>query len=361
MADRTLTTSELEAAIAAHAAACDAGDSLAPDLALLGAQGWRTAPLPVEAGGRGWAHGAAGVPPLLQALRLLGRANLSVARLFEGHVNAIKLVQLYGTAEQQAEIAEAVTDGAWLGVWGADGAPPVTLHDQTLAGVKAFASGLGLIERAVVSVNTPAGAQLTLARVDDPARADPSSWRVCGMRATLSGTYRFDGVEVQLLGQPGDYGREPWFEGGVWRYCAAHLGGAEALRDLAMAHLRARSGLVDGDADALRRVGQLATLCETARLWITEAGHKTETAGGAGKGEGAAGYALLARAVTEDCCTQVMTVTERVLGTAGHREGHAADRVRRDLSLFLRQADLDGKARRAATALLATDGRADQL
>lgn len=361
MADRALTTDELEAAIAAHAAACDAGESLAPDLALLGAQGWRIAPLPVEAGGSGWAHGVAGVAPLMDALRRLGRANLSVARLFEGHVNAIKLVQLYGTQQQAAEIADAVRDGAWLGVWGADGTPPVTLDGACLSGVKAFASGLGLIERAIVSVNTPGGAQLTLAHVDDPARADPSSWRVCGMRATVSGTYRFDGLPVQLLGQPGDYGREPWFEGGVWRYCAAHLGGAEALRDVAVAHLRERGGLDDGqaDPDALRRISRLATLCETARLWIAQAARRTED--GRDGDNGAAAYALLARAVTEDCCTEVMTVTERVLGTAGHRQGHKADRIRRDLSLFLRQADLDGKARRAAAALVGTGGRADRL
>ena len=36
---------------------------------------------------------------LFDALVALGRANLSAGRIFEGHVNAIKLLHLYGSGE----------------------------------------------------------------------------------------------------------------------------------------------------------------------------------------------------------------------------------------------------------------------
>jgi len=83
--------------IAARAAAADRGEqTLAPDIDDLRAAGLLCAPLAAVAGGVGlcWRTGA--VEDGFDVLRLLGRANLAVARLYEGHVNAMKLVALYG-------------------------------------------------------------------------------------------------------------------------------------------------------------------------------------------------------------------------------------------------------------------------
>ena len=41
------------------------------------------------------------------ARQLFEVSNLSVARLFEGHVNAIKLISLYGAPAMQARVAHA--------------------------------------------------------------------------------------------------------------------------------------------------------------------------------------------------------------------------------------------------------------
>lgn len=341
------------AAIEARAAAADEGTiDLSADIDALRRAGILAAPIP-ERGGLGVLP--EGAVPCVALLRSLGRANLSVARLVEGHVNAVKLAVLYAAPATRTRILAAVRAGRLLGVWGADAGAPATLSrrgdDIVLTGTKRFASGLGVVGDALVTVATDDGVQLVLVPADDPARADPSAWRMAGMRATRSGTYRLDGLRVDpssLVGAPGDYLREPHFEGGVWRYSATHLGGAEALYGEMLARLAA-GGRAD-DPHQARRIAEAALACETARLWITEAAIRAEAAGA--DPAGAAAYALLAREATEAACLTVIDRAERALGTAAHDRANPVERVRRDLSLFLRQAAPDGKRARAAATLV---------
>ena len=63
------------------------------------------------------------------------------------------------------------------------------------------------------------------------------------MRGSHSFAIDLSGARIeqrQLIGQDGDYYRQPWFSGGAIRFCAAQLGGAAALLDLARDELTAR-------------------------------------------------------------------------------------------------------------------------
>ena len=63
-----------------------------------------------------------------------------------------------------------------------------------------------------------------------------------GMRAAVTGAVDFTGCETPaggLLGQAGDYLREPDFSAGAWRGSAVALGGLSALLDQAVAQLQA--------------------------------------------------------------------------------------------------------------------------
>lgn len=349
-------------AIAANAAAADRLErTLEADIAELKRAGLLAAPLPVPAGGRGLGteHPAAG--EAVSLLRALGRANLSVARIYEGHVNAVKLVVLYADPAVRDAVFTRVRKGLLLGVWGADAAAPVVFDGDALTGAKRFASGLNLLGAALVTARTEAGTQLCLVRVDDPDRGDPGAWSASGMRATLSGTYRLDGLkgsDVVPVGKPDDFFREPHFEGGVWRYCAAHLGGAEALYAEMLALLGAR-GQADAPLQQLR-IAEAAIACEGARLWIEATADRVESTG-ARSGENAAAYALLAREATEAACLDVIHAVERAVGTAAFMEGSPIERIRRDLGLFVRQAAPDAKRARAVRALTASHARANEL
>ncbi|TCD06561.1 acyl-CoA dehydrogenase [Erythrobacteraceae bacterium CFH 75059] len=330
--------------------------SVRRDLTILAEGGLATAPLPEAAGGQGWSDGPQAVAQLMAVLRQLGGIDLSLARLFEGHVNAIKLIGRYGAAAEASLVWDAVRAGQWTGVWGADDNPAVTFDGRLLHGRKRFASGLGLVSLVVVIVSEGDAPLMVLARADDEHRASLASWNVAGMEASRSGTYDFSGVPGRPFGQPGDYLVEPAFEGGVWRYCAAHLGAAEALRDAAALHVQQKGAAPTADAD---RLVETALACETARLWIEAAARRVEAAP---RGDtGAAALALLCREVTERACVEVMRQVDRTVGTAGHARGCVFDRMRRDLGLFLRQADLDGKWRRAADRLAERGWSAEAL
>lgn len=361
-----LVDSDLQRRIGERAAAADRGDAdLSADVEDLRRAGLLCAPLPRAYGGAALGLSPEGVAAALEVLRALGRANLSLARLYEGHVNTVKLIDLYADRPVAAGVFERVRGGALLGVWGADDLTPVTLTPSesgcyALTGAKRFASGLGLVTEAAVTAQTEAGPQLLLVPVGETGRADPSAWQMSGMRATHSGTYDFDDVTVgasSLLGRPGDYLREPHFEGGVWRYCAAHLGGAEALYDLMLEQLDRRGRAAEPHQGA--RIAGAAIACETARLWIERAAHRVES--GTGDGEAATAYALLARDVTENACLAVIDLVERALGMAAHAAPNPVERIRRDLSLFVRQAAPDDKRTRAARALASRRARAEFL
>lgn len=343
----------LLAEVERRAAAADAGTTdLSADVEALRREGILASPLP-ECGGLGVLP--EGTLACLALLRALGRANLSLARLVEGHINAVKLAVLYASPATLERIRAGVRAGRLLGVWGADAGTPVTLSSRSgslvLAGTKRFASGLGAVGEALVTAITDGGLQLVLVPADDVSRADASAWRASGMRATRSGTYCLDGLVVErwrLIGAPGDYLREPHFEAGVWRYCAAHLGGAEALYEQLVRQLAAM-GRAD-DPHQARRIAEAAVACETARLWVTAAALRAESGGC--EAAGAAAYSLLAREATEAACLTVIDHVERALGTSAHDPANPVERLRRDLSLFVRQAAPDAKRARAAALLV---------
>lgn len=347
----------------APATDCERG-MLDQEVALLEQRGWLRACLPIRWGGKGWGTEPKGTRAAFEALRTLGRANLSVARLFEGHMNAVKLVGLYGGEPIQRDLAEAIGRGELLGVWGADDPDnPLRCEFQgerlVLEGRKKFASGLGLVSQAIVTTTAEDGPQMILAPTCAADRADQSAWSMGGMRATQSGLYDFSGVEIAasaLLGEPGDYLREPYFEGGVWRYCAAHLGAAEALYTEMLAQLIERSRA--DNASQQRRIVAAAIAIESTRLWLTRASKEVEEAGAR---PDKAAVSLLARDVTEDACRLVAETVERALGMAAHIEGSFIQRMMRDLRLFLCQAAPDAKRSRAAATLVDHMARPEQL
>lgn len=330
--------------IAARAAAADRGEAtLTADLALLHSCGVMSELVRHTSPGGDTLAGAT-------LLRRIGRASLAVGRIAEGHANALLLIHLYGTSAQRMQTAAG--GGATFGVWGAEGKEPVTVaarhgNTVTLSGAKQFCSGIGLVSWAVVPVTLAEGPQLFLVDVRESDRADLSGWQVSGMRATASGRYDLTGATAQTLGLPGDFTLEPHFEGGIWRYCALHCGGLEALAEEARHHILARQQADDPHQRA--RLAHLAIQAQTARLWVESCCTSVTTDDIA---EPCVTQALLAREAVEQACLSGIALAERILGTQAFASESPADRIRRDLAFFLRQANLDGKLAKAGENLL---------
>ena len=346
-------------ATARDAAACFPDDALR----LLHESGLMMAPFPARLGGTGLAEASA-VDALLSALRIIGGADLSVGRLYEGHVNAVALVGRYGTPRQLERLAEEVRAGGMSGVWNAEGAEPAGLQPAgsgwRLSGRKILASGVGSVSRPLVPVARAGATVMTLPALPRGERADLSRWTAQGMRSTATGTVDLEGLPIgpdDIVGQDDDYRRQPTFFGGAWRFCAVQLGAVERLLDLYRADL-VRLGR-GGDPYQRQRVAACATASETAALWVGQAARMV-----AGETRPVAeilAYVGLTRGVVERAGLDVMEAVHRGLGLGAYVRPHPVERVARDLATYLRQPAPDGAMADAAAAVLASPEPARHL
>ena len=299
--------------------------------------------------------GAEDAPATAKALMQIGAANLSVGRLFEGHVNALRLIRLYGSKAQRSHAERLIASDALFGVWGADGKRPVTLTQSgDLGGEKLFASGLGTVTHALITANSGPEVQLILVDVRDRQRADASQWHMSGMRATASGKYDFSGLSTQkddLIGAPGDYLREPHFVGGVWRIAALQAGASAGLLAAAAGKLR--------DMERLDAEAQKARLMQVLmRVWAGMA--LVERAASAAQSndfscDTLVANAIAARLYTEEIGLEAINAVEQSLGLGHFTQASETGRMARDLSVYLRQAARDAFLQRAARHALSAD------
>jgi alkylation response protein AidB-like acyl-CoA dehydrogenase len=301
--------------------------------------------------------GDAAVTGLRDALRQVGGADLSLGRVFEGHVNAVQIVHAYGDATQRAALAADIADGRTFGVWNTEPAPGMTVEivgdKARLVGAKSFATGAGHIDRALITARDADGAK-RLVLVDiagATGRVDNSGWRVRGMRGTASGVFDFTGMRVgsaALIGGAGDYEREPRFSAGAWRFTAVQLGAIEAL----VRHWRDHLAMTGKGGDPIQRARFAAAVVATrsAGQWVAQAAQAAET-----EAPGAIPLVLMTRGVVEEAGLLAMEGAARAVGTASFFDQSRIDRITRDLGLYLRQPVPDQARDRAAAAWLDAD------
>lgn len=326
----------------------------AESLRLLQSAGFHRRFAPVAAGGEAFADERSRFAALRDTLRIVGRGDLSVGRLYEGHANVMLLFGWYGTERQIAWLAQALDRGAWFGIWATEPPPGVRLvpgDPPTLDGPKMFASGAGGLNYTLITAATEdTGRRLVLVPANDPDRADCSDWRVRGMRASQSGRYDLTGLAVEpsmLVGKPGEYDQDPRFTAGAWRFCAVQLGGVEALL---VEIRRMMSDAAQAEAMHRARFADAVVATRTAGFWVAEAANRT-----ADEDPDAVAVTRLARGVVERAALDVMEIAARILGTRSAFDGQRSDKIIRDLSLYLRQAGADYAHDEAARALLDRD------
>ena len=368
--------------------ALSAAERLAPHLAAQAAQtdvvggfpsqefdwlhetGLLMAVLPPALGGAGL-HTPAATASLLELLRHIGRGNLAVGRLYEGHLNALLLLQLFARPEQVSRATAAARAGHLFGVWNtedpAEGVRLEPLPDgrYRLRGAKTFASGAGYISRPLLTGALPdqQGWQLFLLPADvQRPLLDRSFWRPLGMRATAS--FRADLTDLEigpddLIGQPGDYYRQPWFSGGAVRFAAVQLGGAEAVFNETRSFLR-ELGRTD-DPYQRQRLGEMALLLESGSHWLRGAGEHAARPTAISQPEPTIAYANMTRTAVEDICLRTLQLAERCVGARGLLQPLPFERLHRDLTHYLRQPAPDGAQADAGRYVLSSPEPAHRL
>jgi alkylation response protein AidB-like acyl-CoA dehydrogenase len=288
---------------------------------------------------------------LLDLLKRIGGANLAVGRVYEGHINALYLIHLYASPGQQERWYADVREHKRLfSVWNTQAGDGIRI-DKTdeahyrLWGAKTFCSGAGWIARPLITgeIQTDGrrGWQMAIVPTErvQAIKQDDQFWKPLGMRASASFKLDFTGVELpetDLLGQPGEYLRQPYFSGGAIRFAAVQLGGAEALYQATRQFLMGM-GRTD-DVLQRTRLAEMAYLIESGNQWLRSAGEKTDT----WLAEGVdwttiVGYANMTRTAIEEICLRVMPLAERCVGARGLLRPQPFERIHRDLTIYLRQ------------------------
>lgn len=247
------------------------------------------------------------------ALAAFGRRDLTLARLAEGHTDAVAIL---------AEADRSPAPGALYGVWAAkSGGTGAALEDGSLTGTVRFCSGLSLLERALVA----AGDRLVEVDLADPrVRRHPDAWQAVGMDASDSGDVVFDGVPATLVGPPGWYVARPGFALGGAGVAAVWLGGAAGVLDGVLAYLRDRG---QADEHQLAHVGAMHTAVSSAEAVLARAA-STEVD---------AVVAATCRAAAERTAVELVERGLKVTGpTPACRDRRFAQRVA-DLPVYVRQ------------------------
>lgn len=249
-----------------------------------------------------------------------GRADLPLARLAEGHVDAVAILR---------ELGAAPAPGACYGVWAARpaGQAPV-LRGETLSGTARYCSGAHVLGRALVVADAADGTRLVDVDLGLPGVEPlPSTWATEGMRDSDTVDVVFHDVPVTgTVGPPGAYTERPGFWWGGAGVAAVWLGGGQGVVDV----LRAEG---PRDPHELAHLGALhaalqaaeALLQRTAAEIDADPTHAHRTA------------VMTVRSAIEQACRRVLDVAPRVAGVGGLTGGPWLARHLADLGIYLRQ------------------------
>jgi alkylation response protein AidB-like acyl-CoA dehydrogenase len=304
----------------------------------------------------------------------LAKADLSLARCWEGHVNAMTLIDGVGNDVQKRRWFNGVLESG--DIWSCwSGEPQTLVPGQTarfgttvervnggylVNGTKVFATGGSGVTRTILFVSTagPGAARhgtgtadaLLMLVCDLPnhgVRFDARWWDPVGMRATASHLARFENVFIpdeNQIGAGGAFFANQWQTRFTPHYAASFLGAAEAAFDYALNVLSAPDRRADPYVQ--HRIGQMAIAIETAHLWL----HRVARLWTGGESEAARLAGARARYIVEHLAEDVVGHCMRACGARSLIKPSPVERIYRDLGFYLRH-DSDDQ-------VLATIGRA---
>jgi hypothetical protein len=252
-----------------------------------------------------------------------GRADLPLARLAEGHTDAVAILR-----EAGAEPVAGARYGVWAARSGGTGARLTGgVGAWSLTGLVRFCSGAPDLERALVVADAPGGSRIVDLDLSRPGiRRVEGSWRVAGMRDSETWDVELGGIGVvDLVGGPGFYTARPGFAWGGGGVAAVWLGGAAGTVD------GLRAGLSTDDPHRLAQLGELHTAVAVVDALL----HRTADAIDADPESAHTTEVAVARAAAERLCRTVLDVMPRAAGVAALADG-LADRLA-DLGIYVRQ------------------------
>jgi hypothetical protein len=283
-----------------------------------------------------------GIETVWGLVRRISKADASVGRILDGHLNAVERLELVCEAGNSAaadELALVAAEEHLLGVWGAD--PP--LGEGTPArikelggrpvvrGAKVLCSGAGGVQAALVMVGNDEGAppSLVLVQCDERLEIDRTWYRATGLRGSESHLVHFDDAPAAPIGAPGELGREPWFSRDAMRTAAGWAGMIDSAGESALDYLASRRRT--DDALAALAAGRIEAVRGTVDAWLAKAAEAVN------HGVPLKTLSIQMRVEIERAARVVLQEAASACGSEPFVTGGRLDLARRDLETFLLQ------------------------
>ena len=299
-----------------------------------------------------------------RALAAVAEHDLSLAKLYEGHTDALAiLAELdgaptdYGAFRKQPERLSPGDEMVW-GVWASEApggrvscdsakaatpAPSAVDGAVVLTGVKHWCSGARGASHALLTVWPVEGQQpkdapqLVWLPIDQPGvHVIADAWKAVGMTASASLQVQLTGARAWRVGSPGQYLSRPGFWQGGAGVAACWYGGTTTLaktlyRALAQRPEGSRSPFLLAAAGKVAvTMRALALTLQDAARWIDEHPHAD-----------ASDIALGARLAAAAGATDVLEEVAAALGATPFCTDAAFARAAADLPVFIRQSHGD--------------------
>ena len=269
-----------------------------------------------------------------QALSIAGGHDLSFAKLYEGHTDALAIL---------AELDGPEIAGATWGVWCAEPpGPGVALRmggngRYTLSGRKQWCSGAASISHALVSCRDAAGRRMLAAvSLRQPGvEVTDQGWQAVGMAGSASVDVVFNDAQAVPVGEHESYLTRPGFWLGGAGVAACWYGAARAIAEhlLATTHTQAADRNSKVDPHRLAHLGSVDIALSGAAALLIDSAAAIDAHPQADH----CALALRARLTVEAAATTVLEHASRALGAGPLCRNAGFARMVADLPVFLRQ------------------------
>ncbi|MBL4705185.1 MAG: acyl-CoA/acyl-ACP dehydrogenase [Flavobacteriales bacterium] len=313
-----------------------------------------------EYGGLGLGHHNGDVRTLWQMTTAIAMGDMSTARCWEGHNNALLLINNIASEDQKRRWFDGVVnDGNIWSVW--SGEPQTKIPDQKktvgttvvatddgylLNGTKVFCSSATGASHAIllVSLEGPGGARHAASSTDAVMMlaCDLSApgisfndawWNPMGMRASVSYQVIFENVFIpknHKIGYSGQFLTEEWQTRFTPQYAATFLGGAHAAYEYTKRYVQSQKKT--NDPYIQHRLAKMAINLKTSELWLDHVAElwKNDNI------EEAKSAGIMTWYLVEQLATETVNHALHACGARAMASRTQLERIYRDLSFYVR-------------------------
>ncbi len=318
----------------------------------------------VQLGGHGISHQSGSINDQWQVTKEFAKADMAFARCWEGHSNAVLIINQIAKEEQKSRWFKGIVENG--DIWTAwSGEPQVKKPGQKarfgtqiqelddgyiVSGTKIFCTSAPGADWAIlfVSPSGPGGARhnsgdsdviMLACPLDDPTiEFDDSWWNPIGMKASVSYLVRFNETFIpkeNLIGYPGQYLKEDWQVRLTPQYAATFLGGAEAAFDYTLEYIKKQKR--ESDPYVQHRIAKMSMNIDTCNMWL----QKTSDHWGRGEIEKAKLASNSSRYYIELLVTETVQHAIHICGARSMIKPSILERILRDLSFYSRHDNHD--------------------